>query len=216
MSVPVIVNCEQRSPEWFGFRAGKLTGSVASAILATLKSGGEPAARRDLRTQLAVEQITGQPMESEGYINAAMQRGIDLEPAAVAAYEAETGYMVRKTGFVVLDDTPLGCSLDGDVQNMTGILEIKCPKSSTHVGYLRDKRLPPEYVAQVTHNMLVTGAQWCDFVSYDDRLPDGLQFFMFRVERNEAAIRAYEAEALKFLAEVAREREALLALKAAA
>lgn len=211
-----IMDCEQRSPEWYAARAGRLTGSVADAIMATLKSGGEPAGRRNLRTQLAVEQITGMPLEADSYVSREMQRGIDLEPDALRAYEAETGRMVRRTGFVVRDDHPVGCSLDGDVEGLKGILELKCPNSATHVGYLKLGRLPPEYVAQCTHNLWVTGAEWLDFCSFDNRLPEGLQFFHFRVERATVDLKGYEAAALKFLAEVTAERDALLALRTAA
>jgi putative phage-type endonuclease len=209
------VQCEQRTPEWFQARAGRLTGSVADAILATLKSGGEPAARRDLRVQLAIELITGMPVESDGYINREMQRGIDLEPAARSAYEAETGRVVRSTGFIQDECLRVGCSLDGDVDGLQGIIELKCPKSATHIGYLKRGGMPSDYVAQVTHNLWVTGAAWCDFVSFDDRLPEGLQFFRHRVERHAVDIKAYEAAALKFLSEVEAERDSLLALKAA-
>jgi putative phage-type endonuclease len=211
-----IVECEQRTPEWFAARAGRLTGSVADAILAKLKSGGEPAARRDLRTLLAIEQITGAPAEVDSFINREMQRGIDLEPAALAAYEAETGRVVRKTGFITHVELQIGCSLDGDVDDLKGIVELKCPKSATHVSYLRAGRMPPDYVPQVTHNLWVTGAEYCDFVSYDDRLPEGLQFFRVRVARADVDLKGYEAEARRFLAEVKVEVNELLSLRAAA
>jgi predicted phage-related endonuclease len=202
---PVIVECEQRTPEWFAARAGRVTGSVAADMLAKLKSGGEPAARRDLRLQLAVETLTGTPMEASGFVSPAMQRGIEAEPLARGRYEAETGNMVRTTGFVIREDLAVGCSLDGDIRNFEGILEIKCPKSATHCQYLKDKRLPPDYVAQVTHNLWVTGAKWCDFVSWDDRMPAGLDFFMVRVMRDEAVMAAYESDLRRFLAEVESE-----------
>ena len=197
-----IIDCEQRTPEWFAARAGRLTGSVASDILSKLKSGGEPAGRRDLRLQLAVEILTGKPSEASTFTNAAMQWGIDTEPRARGRYEAESGHVVRTTGFVIREDLRVGCSLDGDVRDFEGIIEIKCPKSTTHVGYLKDPRLPAEYVAQVTHNLWVTGAQWCDFVSFDDRMPEGLDFLCVRVEREESAIQAYGNEVLRFLSEV--------------
>lgn len=213
---PVIIDCEQRTPEWFAARAGRLTGSVADAVLATLRSGGEPASRRDLRTQLAIETITGRPVESDGFINREMQRGIDLEPVARGIYEAETGLTVRQTGFVIRPGLPIGCSLDGDIDGFAGIVELKCPKSATHVGYLKRGGLPAEYVPQVTHNLWVTGAEWCDFVSFDDRLPDGLQFFCFRAERSTLDLKAYEVAALKFLDEVKAEADMLLTMKSAA
>ena len=201
----VIVECEQRTPEWFAARAGRLTGSVAGDILGKLRSGGEPAARRDLRVQLAVETLTGTPMEQTGFTSAAMQRGIDAEPIARGAYEARTGNIVRTTGFVIREDLAVGCSLDGDIRGFEGILEIKCPKSATHCGYLKEQRLPPDYLAQVTHNLWVSGAQWCDFVSWDDRMPPGLEYFCVRVVRDNAAIAAYEVEVRKFLTEVESE-----------
>ena len=206
---PIIIECEQRTPEWFAARAGRLTGSVAADMLAKLKSGGEPAARRDLKLQLAVETLTGTPMEASGFVSPAMQRGIDAEPLARGRYEAETGNLVRTTGFVIRDDLAVGCSLDGDIRNFEGILEIKCPKSATHCGYLKDRRLPPDYVAQVTHNLWVTGAKWCDFVSWDDRMPTGLDFFMVRVMRDDAVMAAYESDVRRFLDEGASEVGAL-------
>jgi len=201
---PIIHECEQRSPEWFALRAGRLTGSAADAITAKpLKSGGEPAARRDLRVQLAIETLTGKPVQNDVYVSAAMQRGIDLEGKARDAYEAATGNIVRQTGFVthpVLQG--IGCSLDGDIRNFEGILEIKCPKSSTMVGYWTEGGLPTEYVPQVMHNMLVTGAAWCDFAAYDDRMPEGLEFFMVRVTREQLQLDEYEAKVLAFIREV--------------
>jgi predicted phage-related endonuclease len=181
-----------------------LTGSAADAITAKpLKSGGEPAVRRDLRVQLAIETLTGKPVQNDVYVSAAMQRGIDLEGKARDAYEAATGNIVRQTGFVthpVLQG--IGCSLDGDIRNFEGILEIKCPKSATMVGYWTEGGLPTEYVPQVMHNMLVTGAAWCDFAAYDDRMPEGLEFFMVRVTREQLQLDEYEAKVLAFIREV--------------
>lgn len=209
-----IIEAEQRSPEWFAARAGRVTGSMACAVVAKIKSG-EAAARRDYRLQLAVERLTGLPQE-HGYISPEMQRGIDLEPAARAAYETWSGNLVRATGFLSMSEHLAGCSLDGDIENFRGLVGFKCPKSATHVAYLKAARLPPEYVPQATHEMWVTGAEWYDFVSFDDRLPEGLQFFCVRIERNEFDLNAYEAELTRFLAEVARDVQELSKLKVAA
>lgn len=198
-----IVNADQRSPEWFQARAGRLTGSRAADMLATIKSG-EAAARRDLRMQLVCERLTGQPQE-DGFVNAAMQRGIDLEPLAFAAYEAQTGAVAVRSGFLSHVSLMAGCSLDGHVGNFDGIVELKCPKSATHLKYLRDGGVPKDYLPQITHNLWITGAQWCDFLSFDDRFPAELQVFYVRVERDEQAIAEYEAKALAFLAEVETE-----------
>jgi hypothetical protein len=138
-----------------------------------------------------------------------MDRGIALEPAAFAAYEALTGEVVTRTGFLAHDTLPIGCSLDGHVGDFDGVLELKCPKSATHVGYLRAGVVPAAYLPQVTHNLWVSGAAWCDFMSYDPRLGPGLETFLVRVPRDEAAIAAYRSKALVFLEEVATELAAL-------
>jgi hypothetical protein len=179
-------------------------------MLATIKSG-EAAARRDLRAQLVCERLTGQPQESD-YINSAMQRGIDKEPDAFAAYEALTGNLARRTGFLSRVDVLAGCSLDGDIDDFAGILEVKCPKSATHLSYLRAKSLPANHMPQILHNLWVTGAQWCDFVSFDDRFPPALQLFHVRVPRVEFDVMTYQRAALAFLAEVDREFESVQAL----
>lgn len=215
MSRFTIIDCEQRSEEWLQARAGRATASKADAVLAKIKTG-EAAGRRDYRVQLVVERLTGKPAES-GFINAEMQRGIDLEPDARLAYEAHTGLIVRETGFLSMTEIMAGCSLDGDINNFEGLVSFKCPKSATHIEYLKGRRLPPAYVPQATHEMWITGAQWYDFCSYDDRLPEGLQFFHVRVERSEfkAELSAYEVELSKFLTEVDAEVETVKKLRVA-
>lgn len=209
-----IIEAEQRSSEWYLARAGRLTGTAAKDMLATIKSG-EAAARRDLRTRLVCERLTCQPQE-DGFVSKEMQRGIDLEATALAEYEAATGLLVRRTGFLSMTDYMAGCSLDGDVDDFTGLLEIKAPKSATHLSYIRRGAAPPEYIPQLRHNMWVTGAQWIDFCSYDDRFPPELQFFCVRVHASELDIPGYEKEALKFLAEVESELAEVAKLRKAA
>jgi len=204
-----IIECEQRTPEWFAARAGKITGSVAGDVLAKLKSGLEPASRRDLRISLAIERFTGKPMESDGFVNAAMQRGIDKEGDARMAYQIATSNEVRQTGFVVSDDNTMGCSLDGDVDGFKGIIEIKCPKTATHIQTLKDRKLPADYRWQVTHNLLVTDAAWCDFVSFDDRMPFGLQLVVIRVNRSELDLDTYRIALAAFNNEIDAEVESL-------
>jgi predicted phage-related endonuclease len=209
-----VIEAEQRTPEWYAARAGRLTGSRACDMLAKIKTG-EAAARRDYRVQLSIERLTGTTLDEGGFISKEMQHGIDTEPQALAAYEADTGLLVRKTGFLAHNEFMAGCSLDGDIQNFTGILELKCPKPATHVGYLKSRVIPTDYLAQITHNLWVSGAQWADYVSFDPRLPEGLQYLRIRVTRESVDIPAYEAAALKFLAEVTADVEALNQLRAA-
>jgi hypothetical protein len=209
-----VIDCDQRSPEWRAARAGRATASRAGDVLAKIKSG-EAAARRDYRLQLAVERLIGQPQDSD-FVNKDMQRGIDLEPTAVAAYEAETGEILTRTGFLCMSDIAAGASLDGHVDDYEGVIEIKCPKSATHVEYLRRNRVPPEYVPQATHELWVTGAKWLDFVSFDDRLPPGLRLLVVRAYRQEFDIEGYEKELTRFLAEVTAEVQSLTKLRRAA
>lgn len=208
-----IIDAPQRSAEWFQARAGRLTGSRASFVTDFLKSGKESAARRDYRMQLVCERLTGQPQE-DGYVNDAMLRGIDLEPRAFAAYEALTGSVVSRTGFLAHTTHMAGCSLDGHVDGFKGIVELKVPKSSTHLRYWRGPgQVPAEYLPQVTHNLWICAdAEWCDFLSFDDRFPAELQTFLVRVKRSDVDIDGYEKKALAFLAEVEAE---VLAIKTA-
>lgn len=194
-----ILSYPQRSPEWFAARLGRLTGSRAADMLATIKTG-EAAARRDLRVQLVCERLTNQSQES-GYINAEMQRGIDLEPVACKAYEALSGNTVQSVGFLQHEELMAGTSPDGLVGEDGG-LELKCPKAATHLGYLKAGTLPKEHAAQITHNLWISGRDWWDFVSYDDRWPERFRIFHVRVHRDEKAIAEYEKAAKAFLKEV--------------
>lgn len=206
-----VVDAPQRSQEWRTARVGRLTASRARDMLTTIKSG-EAAARRDLRVQLAIERLTGEPQDND-FVSADMQRGTDLEPEAFAAYEGATGVMLARCGFVAHDALPIGCSPDGVIGDFDGIVELKVPKSATHLSYLRAGDAPSDYVPQVTHSLwVVTRAAFCDFVSYDPRFPPELRLYRVRVDRDERAIAAYAEKAQAFLAEVERDVEAITAL----
>jgi hypothetical protein len=199
-----IIDAEQRSPEWFQARAGRVTGSKAACVTDFLKSGKESADRRDYRLQLVCERLTGLPQDDgSGYVSPAMQRGIELEPAAFAAYEALTGAIAQKSGFLSHNTLQVGCSLDGHIDGFKGLLEIKCPKTATHLTYWKGKgEAPADHLPQIIHNLWVTGAEWCDFLSFDDRLPEDYRTFLVRVKREDVDIASYEKAAMQFLAEV--------------
>lgn len=204
-----IVDCAQRTPEWFAARAGRATGSKAHCVVAIGRAGAESITKRDYRLQLACERLTGKPAEG-GFVNFDMQRGIDMEPLALSAYEAATGNIVNQTGFLVHDSMQIGCSLDGDIDNFKGLLELKAPKTNTHISYWRDNQsFINEYYAQVAHSLLVTGAEYCDLCSFDDRLPKELQLLRVRIERDETEMKKYTRELERFLAEVNLEVEAI-------
>ena len=206
----VVHELDQRSPEWFAARCGRLTASCAKDMLAAIKSG-EAAARRDLRTRLVCERLTGQPQE-DAYINDAMKRGMELEPAAFAAYEAVTGQMARQVGFLAHAEHLAGGSPDGVIGDFDGLVELKCPKSPTHLAYLRAGIVPAEHLAQLTHLLWLTGCAYIDFLSYDPRFPPKLQTFCVRLEATDVDLAAYEAKVLTFLAEVERDYLAMRTL----
>lgn len=202
-----ICNAPQRSEAWFKDRLGLATGSRAGDIVAKIKSG-EAAARRDYRCQLVAERLTGKPQEND-FVNADMERGIALEADARRAYEAHTGLLAEETGFLRSAELDAGCSLDGAINAFEGVLEIKCPRTATHLNYLRENRLPVRYTAQATHNVFVSGAKWIDFVSFCPALPENLSLFVVRVEAKDLDLEGYAAELKAFLAEVREETESL-------
>jgi putative phage-type endonuclease len=197
---------EQNTQEWFAIRCGKVTASRIADIIATTKSGYS-ASRANYEAQLICEILTGKPAES--FTNAAMAWGTETEPLARAQYELKTGNMVNQIGFVVHPKIEqAGASPDGLVDN-DGLIEIKCPNTSTHLDTLLSQKVPSKYITQMTWQMLCTGRKWCDFVSYDPRLPDNLQLFIQRIELDEEYGKKLESEVKGFLEEVNEKVEKL-------
>lgn len=202
MSLYLVSSHPQNTPEWKADRAGKATGSKANCIVAEGRTKGtEAVTRRDYKFQLVAERMNGAPAE-DGFVSKEMAWGTEQEPFARMAFEAATGEIVEEAGFLYRPDMPVGCSLDGFTGGRRGIFEAKCPKMATHIEYLLAARVPPEYVAQITHNLWVTGAEYVDFVSFDPRWPDYLQLFHVRAMRNEFDLAGYEAKLMQFLREV--------------
>lgn len=212
-----VLNVQQRSLDWFRARLGRLTGSRAADMLAVLKSGkGETAARRRYRMDLVAERLTGRSADEDQFVTKEMQRGIELEAAAFAEYEAVTGQVVTRCGFLSADEIMTGTSLDGYIEDFAGLVELKCPKSVNHLECLRTQEIPEDYLPQMTHHLwVVEDASWCDFVSFDDRFPAGLRLFVKRLNRADVDLAQYEKAALTFLAEVSIEERAVLAQVAA-
>lgn len=176
---------EQRSPEWLQVRWGKITASRMADVIAKTKSG-YAASRKNYLAELVIERLTPPPTEDDGYKNQAMQFGIDNEPVARLAYELETGNTVEEAFFEQLDDD-IGASPDGYVRD-DGLIEIKCPNTATHIDTLRSRKVPNQYFVQIQGQLLCTGRDWCDFVSFDPRLPENAQLFIKRVNRDEKFI----------------------------
>jgi hypothetical protein len=203
-SLYTIVDAPQRSEQWFAARLRRVTSSRSADMLATNKDGKPSASRKNLMMALVLEHITGKPQES-GYQSKAMQDGIDREPDAYAAYESWSGHMLTRTGFVSRNDVLAGCSLDGHYGDLEGIVEIKSPIPATHWEYLRTGKVPNDYLKQIVHSLWVTGAQWCDWVSFNPDFPLTAQLKVVRVVRDESVIDAYDQQLRAFLAEVDRE-----------
>lgn len=199
---------EQRSNEWFNARLGKVTGSRVADLTAKTKTGYS-ASRANYMAELVVERLTGQ--QAEHFTNAAMQWGTDVEPQARAAYEFLTDRPVVETGFVlhgsILD---FGASPDGFVAD-DGLVEIKCPNTATHIETLLNETVPGKYVTQMQAQMACTGRGWCDFVSFDPRLPGDMQMWISRVQRDDAMIADMEREISAFLSELDEKMSALRA-----
>lgn len=190
----------QKTAAWLYSRVGKATCSRFKDIIAKIGKG-ESAKRRNYRIQLAVERLTNEP--TNNFVNTAMQHGVDQEPIARMEYEARTGAIVEEVGFIEhLTIELCGGSADGFV-DADGLIEIKCPyESAIHVETLLSGAMPDDHMAQVQGLMAVTGRKWCDFISFDPRMPKGLQLFVKRIERDDAYIATLEAEVVKFLAEL--------------
>ena len=202
---------EQRTDDWFAARIGKVTASRVADVVAKTKSGYS-ASRDNYMAQLVCERLTGKPAES--FSNAAMQWGTETEPLARAAYEAKIDVLVDEVGFI---DHPSivnsGASPDGLV-GADGLIEIKCPNTATHIDTLLSQTVPKKYADQIFWQMACTGRDWCDFVSYDPRLPSDLQLFIKRIPRDDKYIQLLEAEVIEFLTETAHKVAQLLNLKA--
>lgn len=189
----------QRTDSWFEERAGKVTASSIYKVMSRTRTGYS-ADRANYQAQLVTERLTGRPADS--FSNAAMQWGVDTEPQARAMYGLEIGFDVEETGFhhhPVIEMS--GASPDGLVGDL-GLVEIKCPNSATHISTLTGASIDRKYILQMHWQMVCTNREWCDFVSFDPRLPDNMQMIIKRVERDDDLIAEIEDEVKKFLSEV--------------
>jgi len=190
---------EQGTPEWHQLRLGKVTASRVADILAKTKTGPS-ASRQNYLIELALQRTTG--IIQESYSNSAMEWGTQTEPQARVAYEVRTNNFVDQLAFV---DHPsidwFGCSPDGLVSDR-GLVEIKCPNSTTHWEYFKFNRPPQKYVIQMQAQMAVTNRDWCDFISFDPRMPERSQLLIVRVDRDDAFIAEMEEQIKQFLSEV--------------
>jgi putative phage-type endonuclease len=193
------VNLTQGSDEWKLARLGKVTASRIADVVAKTKTGWG-ASRANYMAELLVELLTGIP--TVGYENDAMKWGTATEPEARMLYTLEKGAGVNEVGFALHPTIAMaGCSPDGMIGD-DGLVEIKCPNSASHIETLLSKRIPDKYEKQIQFQLACTGRQWCDFVSYDPRMPEPMRLFVKRVERDASQILYLERKAMEFLEEL--------------
>jgi len=201
---------EQGTEAWFNIRIGKVTASRVADVLAKTKTGYSTT-RDNYMAQLVCERLTGQ--KGESFTNAAIQHGIETEAYARAAYEARYDVLVDEVGFVSHPTIEMsGASPDGLVGD-DGLIEIKCPNTATHIETLLSESVPNKYYTQMQFQIACTGRKWCDFVSFDNRLPTELQMFVKRVPRDDMYIKLIEDEIVKFLVELDTKINQLMKVK---
>lgn len=194
----------QSDPAWAEARLGRVTASRVADVVAKTKSGWG-ASRANYMAALIAERLTGVP--SADYTNSAMQWGVDMEPEARAAYAFYTDAEPTEAGFFLHPKiTMSGASPDGLIGD-DGLLEIKCPNTATHIDTLLGHSVPGKYVTQMTWQMACTGRAWCDFVSFDPRMPESARLFVRRVKRDDKLIAELERDVIEFLAELDEKTE---------
>ena len=189
----------QGSAEWLQARLGKVTASRIADVMAKTKSGYSTS-RKNYCVELALERIKGSREES--FTNAAMAWGTEQEPLARAAYESHTGEIVNEIGMVMHPVMEMCAASPDGLVGDDGLIEIKNPNSSTHIETIFAGKPDSKYVYQMAWQMACTGRQWCDYVSYDSRMPDYARLFIKRIPRDNALIAEIEQEVSTFLKEV--------------
>jgi predicted phage-related endonuclease len=204
----LIVDAEQRSEAWFEARLSRVTGSMASNVWDKTKKGERVAGWTSYQDQLLAEALTGISAD-DVYVTRDMQRGIELEPVARNALARQLGVRIRETGFLAHKTIRAGSSLDGDIDDFRAVVELKCPKTTTHLRYIEANVVPDTYMGQGLHNLYVSGAEVLYFGSFDDRLPPHLQLFVKEVNAKDMPLEEYERDLLAFTTQLEERIQAL-------
>jgi putative phage-type endonuclease len=200
-----VIECVQGTPEWLHVRCGRITASRMVDVMAKRKRGSEEmACRRDYRMELVCERLTARAYDH--YVSPEMDRGRELEDEACAAYEVATGAMTDKIGFILHPTMDFTGSSPDRIVDEDGGLEVKCPKTATHLAWMEAGVVPEEHRDQMHWNMACAERDWWDFLSYDDRLPLGLRIFACRLPRDEKRIAEMEFEIIHFHEEIEKKR----------
>jgi putative phage-type endonuclease len=190
----------QGSPEWFAARAGRVTASKISTVMAKGKAGAMSATRKTYMGELLAERFTGKCVE--GFKSGPMDHGNTTEPQARAQYTMRTGRMVKEVGFIPHPSGLFaGASPDGLVGD-DGMLEIKCPNTMTHIDTLDGAGIARPYLLQMHWQMICAGRKWVDFISYDPRLPEHRAFHMRRVPADTRLSAEITSEVRAFITEL--------------
>lgn len=193
------VDCEQGSDEWRLARLGKVGASMVADATARTKTGWG-ASRANLAARLVAERLTGTLTES--FVNDAMRHGTVTEPEAREFYSFVTDVKVEQVGLVLHPTIDMAVASPDGLVGDAGLVEIKCPNTATHIETLLGGEVDGRYVKQMQWQMACTGRQWCDWVSYDPRMPDEMRLFVRRVQRDAEMIAELEKQVSEFLAEV--------------
>jgi putative phage-type endonuclease len=194
-----VLQVEQGSAEWKAARLGKVSASRIDEMVARTKTGWG-ASRANYAAELIAEHLTGQPAEK--FTSIAMQWGTDTEADAKDCYCFLRDAEIEPVGLVLHPTIAMACASPDGLVGDDGLIEVKCPNTATHIDTLLSETVPDKYVKQMLWQMACTGRQWCDFVSFDPRMPPAMQTFIKRVPRDAAAIAELEREAIVFLNEI--------------
>jgi predicted phage-related endonuclease len=190
----------QTDPGWLPERRGRLTASRMNDALAFLKNGKESEARRKYKVELVAERMVDVAVDR--YVSPAMQRGLDLEPDARAAYEAHSGNLCGPAALVHHPRIEWFSATPDAFVDADGLAEFKVPQVTTYVEWIAGGIIPEQHIAQLTVQLACTGRQWVDFAAYCPEMPPPRRLFVRRFAPTPAEIADCEAAASAFLAEV--------------
>ena len=216
----MISHCQQGSEEWIALRTGRITASriadvlsfnqpsaaqareagfklVAQAMAAGIV-GKESGVREAYRWEVAAERLTGLPRENSAAYAKRVQWGMEHESEARGLYEIQAGVMVDRIGFITHPEMDYAGGSPDALVPCNGVLEIKCPDTITHLKWMAAGVVPEEHEPQCMFNIACGECDWCDFMSYDPRLPQDLRKFIVRLQRDDKRIASVERAVSEF------------------
>lgn len=195
----IINDIEQGTDDWHALRLGWITASKFKDVISSGRGGAESKTRKSYMMQLAGEMLTD--AREEGFTSEYMEWGTKTEPQARSMYELETGSTVDQVTFIRHGTIKAGCSPDGLI-GCDGLIEIKCPKTTTQIETFLKGKMPTIHNAQVQGQLWISEREWCDFVSFDPRIGGQSSYFKTRVFRDEEYIKNLEEKIIKFESEL--------------